>query len=65
ELHYPDGRKTGLDLNKVVNFDGGESVDGKLRNGPIKDFNVMVDRRHYKAHLEIASGPKEIGKTNL
>ena len=65
DLHYPDGRKTGLDLNKVVNFDGGDAIEGKLRNGAIKDFNVMADRRYFKAILEIASGPIEIEKSTL
>lgn len=65
DLHYPDGRKTGLDLNKVVNFDGGDSIEGKLRNGAIKDINVMADRRYFKAILEIASGPIEIEKSTL
>lgn len=70
DLHYPDGRKTRLDLNSVVDFDGGEALDGKLRDGPIKDFNVLVDRFFYGADLKIFHGELDVevssaGKSNL
>lgn len=56
DLHVEDGRVVPLELNRPVDFDGGLAVDGILRDDPIRDFNVMVDRRHFRAALEIREG---------
>lgn len=56
DLHFEDGRVVPLELNQPVDFDGGLPVDGILRKDPIRDFNVMADRRYFRAALEIHQG---------
>jgi environmental stress-induced protein Ves len=56
DLRFEAGRMIPLELNRPVDFDGGASVDGILRDDPIRDFNVMADRRYFRATLDIVLG---------
>lgn len=60
DLRFADGRVVPLELNRPVDFDGGVPVDGILRTDPIRDFNVMADRRYFRPRLEIVAGLSEI-----
>jgi uncharacterized protein len=53
DLQFDNGRMVPLELNRPVDFDGGDAVTGILRDDAIRDFNVMVDRRSYSARLDI------------
>ncbi|MCB2089863.1 MAG: HutD family protein [Alphaproteobacteria bacterium] len=50
-----DGGEQGMGMLfedlQVYSFPGDIEVSGKLADGPIRDFNVMVDRRYAKADL--------------
>jgi uncharacterized protein len=63
DLMFEDGRMIPLELNRPVDFDGGSVVDGILRNDPIRDFNVMVDRRYFRATLDIVPGQADVPKS--
>ena len=56
DLYYQDGRQIALNLFEVVEFDGGIALEGKLRDGPIKNVNVMVDQNSISANLQIHNG---------
>lgn len=60
DLRFDDGRMVPLELNRPVDFDGGDAVTGILRDGAIRDFNVMVDRRAYSAQLDIVEKPETV-----
>ena len=60
DLYHPDGQQIALNLFEVVEFDGGIRLEGKLRDGPIKDFNVMVDRNSFSANLQIHNGKTQV-----
>ena len=60
DLQFEDGRMVPLELNQPVYFDGDAVVTGILRGEAIRDFNVMVDRRYYRATLSIMQGSGEV-----
>jgi environmental stress-induced protein Ves len=60
DLQFEDGRMVPLELNQPVDFDGDAVVTGILRGAAIRDFNVMVDRRYYRAALSIMTGSGEV-----
>lgn len=62
DLRFEDGRMVALELNQPVAFNGGLAVDGILREDPIRDFNVMTDRRHFRPGLEIVKGVAEVAR---
>jgi len=62
DLRFDDGRMVPLELNRPVDFDGGDAVTGILRDGRIRDFNVMVDRRSYSAQLDIVDKPETVSR---
>lgn len=53
DLQFEDGRSVPLEPNQPVDFDGDATVAGVLRDEAIRDFNVMADRRFFRAGLEI------------
>lgn len=60
DLEFSDGRTLALDFATVVKFDGDTHAEGKLRDGPLKNFNVMIDRQQMKADLQILTGSKKM-----
>lgn len=62
DLRFEDGRMVALELDQPVAFDGSVAVDGILREDPIRDFNVMADRRHFHAGLEIVKGARDVSR---
>ena len=60
DLYYQDGRQIALDLFEVVKFSGGITLEGRLRDGLIKNFNVMVDQNSFSASLKIHSGKTQV-----
>ena len=56
DLDFLGTPKIELNLFEVVKFDGGQAFEGRLKDGPIKDFNVMVDRNLFDANLVIHDG---------
>lgn len=51
------GRSVVLDdIGAVVSFDGNDAAQGRLQNGPIRDFNVMTRRAAY-THTVRSVGP--------
>ena len=57
DLRYEDGSVVSLEPNQPVTYDGGATVIGKLRSTPIRNFNVMVDRRFFRSAMRIVRGP--------
>ena len=57
DLRYEDGSVVALEPNQPVTYDGGATVIGKLRSTPIRNFNVMVDRRFFRSAMRIVRGP--------
>lgn len=57
ELAFADGRVERLEPDLPFAFDGGDRVEGRLRAGPLRDFNVMAVRGRVYATLEILHGP--------
>ena len=53
DLVSPDGVSFTLSLFKIVKFDGETVLNGRLRHGSVKNFNVMVNRNLFTACLEI------------
>lgn len=48
-------------------FSGDWPVDGRLTDGPVRDFNLMVDRAHATSSLEVRalSGDLVVGTTGI
>jgi len=59
DLQFDDGSTLALDPGQPVSYDGGVSVIGSLRNGPVRNFNVMVAPNTFEATLEIIHGSNE------
>lgn len=60
DLRFEDGRMVPLEPNQPIDFAGDVAVDGILRTDPIRDFNVMTDRRHFSAVLKIGIGGDDV-----
>lgn len=56
DLLRPDGTILALDPFEPVGFAGEEPLHGRLRGGPVRDFNVMVRRGVFSAEMEIFHG---------
>lgn len=48
-----------LEPFEPVSFSGDDEWTGRLRNGPVRDLNIMTRRGRYTATAEIVSGPYE------
>lgn len=57
DLVAPDGVKTALEPFQPVRFSGDAALNGRLRDGPVRDLNVMVRRGDYGAAMEFLRGP--------
>jgi environmental stress-induced protein Ves len=62
DLRFADGLVIPLELDQPVKFDGGDAVEGRLRENAIRDFNIMVDRRYYRSTLDIISGVNSVSR---
>lgn len=62
DLEFANGRMVALELNQPVDFDGGEAVTGILREEAIRDFNVMADRRYFRARLDIVQDEATVNR---
>ena len=60
DLRHEDGSVIALEPNQPVAYDGGTTVVGVLRKTPIRNFNVMVDRRFLRATVTIVQGPNAL-----
>ncbi len=60
DLRHEDGSVIALEPNQPVEYDGGTTVVGVLRKTPIRNFNVMVDRRFLRATVTIVQGPNAL-----
>ena len=60
DLRHDDGSLIALEPNQPVAYDGGTTVVGVLRKTPIRNFNVMVDRRFLRATVTIVQGPNAL-----
>ncbi len=60
DLRHEDGSVVALEPSQPVAYDGGASVLGELRNTPIRNFNVMVDRRFFRSAMSIVQGPDTV-----
>ena len=60
DLSHDDGSLIALEPNQPVAYDGGTTVVGVLRKTPIRNFNVMVDRRFLRATVTIVQGPNAL-----
>lgn len=55
-LHFPD-REIELKNQLIpLHFHGEDAIHCSLIKGPIKDFNVMIDRNWGKTHVEVIHG---------
>jgi len=59
DLVAPDGRILPLEPFQPVAFSGDDALFGRLRGGALRDLNVMVQRRHCTATMDIAQGPRK------
>ena len=57
DLVRPDGSTLALEPFRPVSFAGEDPLTGRLRNGPVRDLNVMVRRGAYVAELRFLRGP--------
>jgi environmental stress-induced protein Ves len=57
DLLRPDGSRLALELFQPRHFAGEEPFEGRLRDGPVRDLNMMVRRGRFAAEMEIVSGP--------
>jgi environmental stress-induced protein Ves len=57
DLLRPDGTTLALEPFQPIRFAGEEPFDGRLRDGPVRDLNVMVQRELFSAEMEIHQGP--------
>jgi uncharacterized protein len=57
DLVAHDGVRTALEPLQPVRFSGEAAVSGRLRDGPVRDLNVMVQRGDYTAAMEFLRGP--------
>jgi len=58
DLLRPDGTTLALEPFQPVRFAGEEPFEGQLRDGPVRDLNVMVRRGLFAAEMEIYEGPR-------
>jgi len=53
DLNHANGTKDSLKRPlSIATFDGGVATVGKLHDGPVKDFNLMVDMTQWRAQLQ-------------
>ena len=57
DLQADDGTSLALPPFQPVRFAGDVRYFGRLRDGPVRDLNVMVRRGHYDADMDIRQGP--------
>jgi environmental stress-induced protein Ves len=57
ELTLAGGRPYALLPGMPYTYDGGLAIDGRLIDGPVRDFNVMARRGRFTGELILAGGP--------
>ncbi len=57
ELTLARGARHTLKPGMPFTYDGGLAIDGRLIDGPVRDFNVMARRGRYTGELILAGGP--------
>jgi len=57
DLVRPDGKLLALEPFQPLRFAGEDPIEGRLRDGPVRDLNVMVRRGQFEAKMEILTGP--------
>jgi environmental stress-induced protein Ves len=57
QLTLADGRTRALRPGEPFTYDGGTAVEGRLIDGPVRDFNVMVRRGRCTGSLMLVTGP--------
>jgi len=57
DLVSPDGATIALEPFKPVRLSGDDPLSGRLRQGPVRDLNVMVLRKHFAAEMALWQGP--------
>ena len=57
DLMRPDGTTLALESFLPVSFAGEDAFQGRLRDGAVRDLNVMVLRAHFAAEMVIRQGP--------
>lgn len=60
-LTGPRGAAEILQIGAPFPFAGEDPWDCALVDGPVRDFNVMVDRRVHRASVEVAGGAVDLG----
>jgi hypothetical protein len=58
DLVSPDGATIALEPFQAVRLSGDDPLSGRLRDGPVRDLNVMVLRAHFAADMELWQGPR-------
>lgn len=56
DLLRPNGSSIALEPFQPVRFAGEEALSGRLREGPVRDLNVMVRRSGYAAEMDFLRG---------
>lgn len=57
DLVRPDGTRLALEPLQPLRLAGEHPFEGRLRDGPVRDLNVMVRRGLFTAEMEIRQGP--------
>jgi hypothetical protein len=57
DLLRPDGTILALEPFQPMRFAGEAPFEGRLRDGPVRDLNVMARRGLFAAEMEIREGP--------
>jgi len=56
DLLFQDGTRLPLERDRVAAFPGDAAAVGKLREGPVRDFNLMANRKRHRIGLAIGHG---------
>ena len=58
DLVSPGGATIALEPFQAVRLSGDDPLSGHLRQGPVRDLNVMVLREHFAAEMYLWQGPR-------
>lgn len=56
DLQFQDGGRLALERDRVMAFAGDVRAEGRLREGPVRDFNLMANRARHRIELAIGHG---------
>jgi environmental stress-induced protein Ves len=56
DLLFQDGMRLPLERDRVMAFPGDVPAQGRLREGPVRDFNLMANRARHRIELSIGHG---------